>query len=107
MAFHSLKNQTLRKRERRGTVIKGVKKRSGSKRHRDIGEVQIKNEKRKSRRDRTRGEERVMEVDHTRDTGRYVCPDEFFLQFGKTAPLMAQGFQGLLGLCSVRNYQNI
>lgn len=58
MAFHSLKNQIFRESkterssqsERRGTVIKGEKKRSGSRRHQDIGEVQIKNEKRKTRR---------------------------------------------------------
>lgn len=42
----------------------------------------------------------MIEVDHTRDTGRYVCPGEFSLQFGKTALLMAQWLQKLWGLCS-------
>lgn len=59
MAFHSLKNQTFRgskterssQRERRGTVIKRTKKmHNGSRRHQDIGEVQIKNEERKTER---------------------------------------------------------
>ena len=56
MAFHSLKNQTFRqskKRERqserrkRGCDKRGRKRHSGSRRHRDMGEVQIKNERRK------------------------------------------------------------
>lgn len=76
MAFHSLENQTFRGRQdreiqsKRKTVMKGGKKKCtvGSRRHQDIGEVQIKNEKR----DRRRGEERVMEVDRSGDTRRYV-----------------------------------
>ena len=54
MAFHSLKDQTFREskterssqRERRGTVIKEEKKSAVVAGDQDIGEVQIKNERR-------------------------------------------------------------
>lgn len=58
MAFHSLKNQTFREGKTEISIQRGkgrIKKKSderekmcsGSWRHQDIGEVQIKNEKRK------------------------------------------------------------
>lgn len=53
MAFHSLKESDIQakhererssQRDRRVPVITGEKRRSGSRRRQDIGEVQIKNE---------------------------------------------------------------